>query len=78
MAISFSYFLIILLIFFFPLHNLAQNNGRVATSSSVSATYESTPWLSPSGDFAFGFQKAEENKDQFLLCIWYEILKKKL
>ncbi|CAA3025690.1 G-type lectin S-receptor-like serine threonine-kinase RLK1 [Olea europaea subsp. europaea] len=26
--------------------------------------------LSPSGDFAFGFQKLQDN-DQFLLSIWY-------
>ncbi|KAM3324517.1 G-type lectin S-receptor-like serine/threonine-protein kinase RLK1 [Capsicum chacoense] len=71
MAITFSYFLVILLLFVFPLHNFAQNNGRVATSSSISATDDSTPWLSPSGDFAFGFKKDQENKDQFLLCIWY-------
>lgn len=68
---SFSYFLVSTFLFSFPLNNLAQNNGIVATSSSISATDGSTPWLSPSGDFAFGFKKIEENKNQFLLCIWY-------
>ncbi|CAN4089694.1 unnamed protein product [Withania somnifera] len=76
MANSFSYFLVILLLFVFPLHNLAQNNGRIATSSSISATDESTPWLSPSGDFAFGFPKIQEN-DQSLLCIWYGNIQEK-
>ncbi|MCD7453372.1 hypothetical protein HAX54_020787 [Datura stramonium] len=72
MANPFSYFLVILLLFIFPLHNLAQNDGRVATGTSLTATDGSTPWVSPSGDFAFGFQKIQEsNKDQFLLCIWY-------
>ncbi|XP_059281315.1 G-type lectin S-receptor-like serine/threonine-protein kinase LECRK3 [Lycium ferocissimum] len=71
MNISFSYFLVILLLFSFPLYNLAQTNGRVATSSSITATDGSTQWLSPSGDFAFGFQKIQDSKDQFLLCIWY-------
>ncbi|KAJ8565197.1 hypothetical protein K7X08_007773 [Anisodus acutangulus] len=54
----------------------AQNNGRVATSSSLTATDGTTPWLSPSGDFAFGFQKIQE-KDQFLLCIWYAKIQEK-
>ncbi|CAN4114040.1 unnamed protein product [Withania somnifera] len=76
MANSFCYFLVILILFIFPLHNLAQNNGRVAASSSISAADESTPWLSPSGDFAFGFQKIQE-KDQFLLCIWYANIQEK-
>ncbi|KAK4736497.1 hypothetical protein R3W88_000194 [Solanum pinnatisectum] len=71
MSNNISYFLVIFLLFFFPLHNLAQNNGRIATSSSISATDESTPWLSPSNDFAFGFKKIQENKNEFLLCIWY-------
>ncbi|MCD7447137.1 hypothetical protein HAX54_023882 [Datura stramonium] len=78
MANPFSYFLVILLLFIFPLHNLAQNNGRVATGTSLTATNGSTPWVSPSGDFAFGFQKIEEsNKDQFLLCIWYAKIQEK-
>ncbi|KAK4736503.1 hypothetical protein R3W88_000200 [Solanum pinnatisectum] len=72
-----SYFLVIFLLFFFPLHNLAQNNGRIATSSSISATDESTPWLSPSNDFAFGFKKIQENKNEFLLCIWYAKIQEK-
>ncbi|XP_060196673.1 G-type lectin S-receptor-like serine/threonine-protein kinase LECRK3 [Lycium barbarum] len=78
MANSFSYLLLVIfLLFLVPLHNLAQNNGRVATSSSITATDGSTPWLSPSGDFAFGFQNLQDNKDHFLLCIWYEKIQEK-
>ena len=69
-------FYVLLFLFFFPQHNLAQNNGRVATSTSLTATDETTPWFSPSGDFAFGFQKLQD-KDQFLLCIWYEKIQEK-
>ncbi|KAJ8565196.1 hypothetical protein K7X08_007772 [Anisodus acutangulus] len=76
MANSFSYFLVIFLLFFFPLHNLAQSNGIVATTSSISATDGTTPWLSPSGDFAFGFQDIQE-KNKFLLCIWYAKIQEK-
>ncbi|OIT22796.1 PREDICTED: G-type lectin S-receptor-like serine/threonine-protein kinase RLK1 [Nicotiana attenuata] len=71
-----SFFYLLLFLFFFPLHNLAQNNGRVATSTSLTATDGTTPWFSPSGDFAFGFQKLQ-NKDQFLLCIWYAKIQEK-
>ncbi|XP_059278467.1 G-type lectin S-receptor-like serine/threonine-protein kinase RLK1 [Lycium ferocissimum] len=77
MAIPFSYFLVILLLFFIPLHNLAQNNGRISTNSSISATDGSIPWFSPSGDFAFGFQKLQDNKDHFLLGIWYAKIQEK-
>ncbi|XP_060200946.1 G-type lectin S-receptor-like serine/threonine-protein kinase RLK1 [Lycium barbarum] len=77
MAIRFSYFLVILLLFFIPLHNLAQNNGRIPNNSSITATDGSTPWFSPSGDFAFGFQNLQDNKDQFLLCLWYEKIQEK-
>lgn len=71
-----SLFYLLLFLFFFPQHNLAQNNGRVATSTSLTATDETTPWFSPSGDFAFGFQKLQD-KDQFLLCIWYAKIQEK-
>ncbi|XP_049409502.1 G-type lectin S-receptor-like serine/threonine-protein kinase RLK1 isoform X3 [Solanum stenotomum] len=77
MSNSFYYFLVIFLLFSFPSQNLAQNNGRIATRSSISATNESTPWLSPSGDFAFGFKKIQENKNEFLLCIWYAKIQEK-
>uniref|UniRef100_A0A2N9J640 Non-specific serine/threonine protein kinase n=1 Tax=Fagus sylvatica TaxID=28930 RepID=A0A2N9J640_FAGSY len=37
---------------------------------SLTANDEVPSWLSPSGDFAFGFHQLD-NKEQFLLSIWY-------
>ncbi|KAI7984311.1 G-type lectin S-receptor-like serine/threonine-protein kinase LECRK3 [Camellia lanceoleosa] len=36
----------------------------------ITANNKDTPWLSPFGVFAFGFKPLEE-KNLFLLCIWY-------
>ncbi|KAK3004614.1 hypothetical protein RJ639_019132 [Escallonia herrerae] len=49
---------------------LAQSNGNVSLGAFLTATDTATPWLSPSRDFAFGFQKIRD-KDTFLLSIWY-------
>ncbi|KAJ9173339.1 hypothetical protein P3X46_016489 [Hevea brasiliensis] len=43
---------------------------NITLSSSLFANDNSSPWLSPSGDFAFGFQKLK-NTNLFLLAIWF-------
>ncbi|XP_021832246.1 G-type lectin S-receptor-like serine/threonine-protein kinase LECRK3 [Prunus avium] len=49
----------------------AQTNGSIAVGDFLTATAaNSSPWLSPSGDFAFGFLPLGSN-DLFLLSIWY-------
>ncbi|CAK9172906.1 unnamed protein product [Ilex paraguariensis] len=53
---------------------VAQNNGNISIGSSLTATDRTTPWLSPSGDFAFGFQQLQNNKDLFVLSIWFHKL----
>ncbi|KAI5675220.1 hypothetical protein M9H77_06170 [Catharanthus roseus] len=69
MAYSHFHFLLII---FFPLffYSLAQNNGDVSVGSTLTANGTSRPWISPSGEFAFGFRQVQD-KDQFLLSIWY-------
>ncbi|KAM1166772.1 hypothetical protein PS2_028577 [Malus domestica] len=58
-------------LFLLPISVFSQNNGRVAVGSSLTATTSnSSSWLSPSGDFAFGFLPLGGN-DLFLLSIWY-------
>ncbi|KAM2126686.1 hypothetical protein ACFX1R_006677 [Malus domestica] len=58
-------------LFLLPISVFSQNNGRVAVGSSLTAsTGDSSSWLSPSGDFAFGFSPLGNN-DLFLLSIWY-------
>nr|GEW60222.1 G-type lectin S-receptor-like serine/threonine-protein kinase LECRK3 [Tanacetum cinerariifolium] len=55
------------------LHSLAaqRTNGSVSVGASLTATTDGTPWLSSSGEFAFGFQQVQGNEN-FLLSIWYD------
>ncbi|KAM5582505.1 G-type lectin S-receptor-like serine/threonine-protein kinase RLK1 [Rosa sericea] len=54
-----------------PISVFAQTDGKVVVGASLSATAgNSSSWLSPSGDFAFGFRQLE-NSDLFLLSLWY-------
>lgn len=62
-----SFSLLILL----PPFAVSQTGGNITVGASLS-TSENTSWLSPSGDFAFGFYQLYGNKDLFLLAIWYD------
>ncbi|KAI7984312.1 G-type lectin S-receptor-like serine/threonine-protein kinase LECRK3 [Camellia lanceoleosa] len=59
-----------LLLFLLPFSIVARTNGTVAVGTSITANNKDTPWLSPSGVFAFGFKPLQE-KNLFLLSIWY-------
>ncbi|XP_076919420.1 G-type lectin S-receptor-like serine/threonine-protein kinase LECRK3 [Bidens hawaiensis] len=48
-----------------------QSNGSVPIGASLAATPNAKPWLSSSGEFAFGFQQVQ-GKDSFLLSVWYD------
>ncbi|KAJ6934677.1 hypothetical protein NC651_009623 [Populus alba x Populus x berolinensis] len=54
-----------------PPFAVSQTGGNITVGASLS-TSENTSWLSPSGDFAFGFYQLYGNKDLFLLAIWYD------
>ncbi|XP_019163945.1 PREDICTED: G-type lectin S-receptor-like serine/threonine-protein kinase RLK1 [Ipomoea nil] len=62
------YFLLFVLLF--PFHTFAQNNSTIAAGSTLTATDNTKPWLSPSGEFACGFSQIQ-GTNQFLVCIWY-------
>ncbi|KAJ8770848.1 hypothetical protein K2173_021763 [Erythroxylum novogranatense] len=65
---SFLLHLILCLLLFLLLScSVAQN----VTAGDSLAAAENSSWLSPSGDFAFGFYQLESNKDLYLLAIWY-------
>uniref|UniRef100_A0A803KLZ8 Receptor-like serine/threonine-protein kinase n=1 Tax=Chenopodium quinoa TaxID=63459 RepID=A0A803KLZ8_CHEQI len=49
----------------------AQRSSTITIDESLSATINDSPWLSPSGDFAFGFHQLPNNSSLFLLAIWY-------
>ncbi|KAL4332561.1 hypothetical protein GQ457_07G036840 [Hibiscus cannabinus] len=64
--------MLFLLLLLLPLSAVAQtNNGRVDVGASLTATNDASPWLSPSGDFAFGFHQ-HGNADGFLVSIWFD------
>ncbi|CAN1750368.1 G-type lectin S-receptor-like serine/threonine-protein kinase RLK1 [Linum perenne] len=66
-------FLLFLLLL--PTFAVAQSGGRnITVGDSLTAAENSTSWLSPSGEFAFGFRRLDERNSSsnlFLLCIWY-------
>ncbi|XVE78825.1 hypothetical protein DITRI_Ditri14bG0009100 [Diplodiscus trichospermus] len=63
---TFIFFLILL-----PLSAIAQTDGRVTPGASLTAGDKESPWLSPSGHFAFGFYQRNKD-DPFLLSIWFD------
>ncbi|WCJ36978.1 G-type lectin S-receptor-like serine/threonine-protein kinase LECRK3 [Euphorbia peplus] len=70
MASSHGYFLLLTLLML-PCSLFAQNKDQLNVGSSLTAGANAEqPWISPSGDFAFGFYQLE-NKDLYLLAIWY-------
>ncbi|KAK9224458.1 hypothetical protein WN943_009491 [Citrus x changshan-huyou] len=75
MASARLYFIFLLFQLPFYLHlSIAQNNGTVPVGATLTAGTNSSTWLSPSGDFAFGFRQVDEENntnDLFLLSIFY-------
>ena len=59
------------LLILLPISAVAQNNGNITVGRSLTATDYSSSWLSPSGDFAFGFRPLSDKNDLFLLSIWF-------
>ncbi|KAF7153587.1 hypothetical protein RHSIM_Rhsim01G0187900 [Rhododendron simsii] len=54
-----------------PVSTVAQTHGTVDVGASITAGDNSTtPWLSASQDFAFGFKQLQDS-NLFLLSIWY-------
>ena len=70
MASVFSSFLSACLLLLLPLVAAQSTASNISLRSTITATDNAKPWLSPSHDFAFGFHQLE-NKDLFLLAIWY-------
>ncbi|XP_028795199.1 G-type lectin S-receptor-like serine/threonine-protein kinase LECRK1 [Neltuma alba] len=54
---------------------VSQASKNISLGSSLTAVENGSFWPSPSGDFAFGFQKIE--KDGFLLAIWFNKIPEK-
>nr|GEW31194.1 G-type lectin S-receptor-like serine/threonine-protein kinase LECRK3 [Tanacetum cinerariifolium] len=63
---------LILSTLFLPFLVIAQQtNVSISIGASLTATPNGKPWLSSSGEFAFGFQQVQ-GSNNFLLSIWYD------
>ncbi|KAK8618655.1 hypothetical protein V6N13_132640 [Hibiscus sabdariffa] len=71
MASTFHPFFPAYLLLLLPLVVAQSSAGDIRVGGSIDATGDAKPWLSPSGDFAFGFHQLQNNNDLFLLAIWY-------
>ncbi|PVH32493.1 hypothetical protein PAHAL_9G411700 [Panicum hallii] len=49
-----------------------QAQQRINLGSSLTPEGPSSSWLSPSGDFAFGFRQIDGNSSFFLLAVWFD------
>ncbi|GAA0143509.1 hypothetical protein LIER_04177 [Lithospermum erythrorhizon] len=70
-----SYFCVIVIFLVSLPFSLAQSNGNIGIDSSLTAGDGQNPWISASGDFAFGFKQLQEN--EFLLSIWFNRIPEK-
>ncbi|XP_073133348.1 G-type lectin S-receptor-like serine/threonine-protein kinase LECRK3 [Henckelia pumila] len=68
-----SCFMLILLL---PIFSNAQPYSNVSSGSSLIANDPTSSWLSPSGDFAFGFQQITPGGG-YLLAIWFDKIPEK-
>ncbi|KAL3747773.1 hypothetical protein ACJRO7_016563 [Eucalyptus globulus] len=66
---------ILLILVPLPLSAKAQNHGNLTLGSSLTANDQNSSWLSPSGEFAFGFRRM--GRGAHLLAIWFEKIEDK-
>uniref|UniRef100_A0A453AE27 non-specific serine/threonine protein kinase n=3 Tax=Aegilops tauschii TaxID=37682 RepID=A0A453AE27_AEGTS len=69
----FLQFLLLLLEF----SSAAQAQGNITLGSSLTPQGPNSSWLSPSGDFAFGFRPVEGNTSSYLLAVWFDKISEK-
>ncbi|KAJ0969856.1 hypothetical protein J5N97_022733 [Dioscorea zingiberensis] len=55
----------------------AQSYQNISLGSNLTTSGTTTPWLSPSGEFAVGFLPVPTNSSLFLLAIWFTKTKEK-
>ncbi|KAM3216054.1 G-type lectin S-receptor-like serine/threonine-protein kinase LECRK2 [Capsicum annuum] len=75
MAFHCMFLLAIFLVF--PLSTIAQSYKNVSLGSTLTTSDVTKFWPSPSGDFAFGFQRIRNGSSGFLLAIWFNKLEGK-
>lgn len=55
----------------------AKSYSNISLGSSLTTSGPNTHWLSPSGEFAFGFRPLETDSSSFLLAVWFEKIESK-
>ncbi|KAM1099010.1 hypothetical protein TB1_005658 [Malus domestica] len=66
----------LLILIHLPFFTTSQAYQNITLGSSLTALDDNTFWPSPSGEFAFGFQK-NGNGGGFLLAIWFDKIPEK-
>ncbi|MQL74383.1 hypothetical protein Taro_006742 [Colocasia esculenta] len=61
----------LLLLLLVPPFAVALTPGNITRGSSLTTLDKTTPWVSPSGDFAVGFRPLETDGSLFLLAVWF-------
>ncbi|KAI6685552.1 hypothetical protein NL676_031465 [Syzygium grande] len=72
---AYSIVLAILLLLPFPLSTKAETYSNLTLGSSLTTNDQISSWLSPSGEFAFGFQKIGTR--DYLLAVWFDKIDEK-
>ncbi|TKW04944.1 hypothetical protein SEVIR_7G143600v4 [Setaria viridis] len=71
-------FLLLLLVLLLQLpHSCTLAQHIISTGSTLKPEGPNSSWLSPSGDFAFGFRSLETNSSLYLLAIWFDQIEEK-
>ncbi|XP_057515285.1 G-type lectin S-receptor-like serine/threonine-protein kinase LECRK3 [Amaranthus tricolor] len=65
----FSFYIAVFSLLLSPI--AAQTKSSITIGESLTATKNSKSWVSPLGDFAFGFHLYSNTSNLFLLAIWY-------
>ncbi|KAM3392906.1 hypothetical protein ACQJBY_013846 [Aegilops geniculata] len=70
-------FLQFLLLLLLGVSSAAQAQVNITLGSSLTPQGPNSSWLSPSGDFAFGFRPVEGNTSSYLLAVWFDKISEK-
>ncbi|XP_059274548.1 G-type lectin S-receptor-like serine/threonine-protein kinase LECRK2 [Lycium ferocissimum] len=77
MASTIVPYLFLLAFLVLPLSTIAKSYKNISLGSTLTTSDVTNFWPSPSGEFAFGFQKIGNSSSGFLLAIWFNKLKEK-
>lgn len=77
MAPRLPWFFLQFLLLLLGVSSAAQAQVNITLGSSLTPQGPNSSWLSPSGDFAFGFRPMEGNTSSYLLAVWFDKIPEK-